>query len=54
MRHPRYFANAVLWAAAILAAAIAHARAFFSTVLLPALAAGALLATWPKCRRTTR
>jgi hypothetical protein len=50
MSRSRCLANAILWAAAILAAAVAGAPAFFTTILLPVLAAGSLLVTWPKCR----
>lgn len=42
-----FLSNAILWAAAILASALAGAPPFVSTVLLPSLAAGALLATRP-------
>ena len=51
--NPKHFvANAILWDAAILAAAIVHTPTYFSGVLLPALAAIALLLTWPKSRTT--
>lgn len=48
MQRKSYIANAVLWAAAIVASAAAGAPSYFSTLLLPALAAGALLLTLPK------
>jgi hypothetical protein len=45
----KYFAaNAILWAAAIIASAIARARVYLSAGLLPVLAAAALLVTWPR------
>jgi hypothetical protein len=50
MSQSRYLANATLWAAAIIAAAIAGAPEFFTIILLPVLAVGALLVTWPSCR----
>jgi hypothetical protein len=43
-----FFANAILWAAAIVAAAVVGAPALLSTILLPALAAGSLLMTRPR------
>ncbi len=47
--------NGILWAAAILAAAFVHAPVILTTVILPALAIGALtlseaLPTAPACR----
>lgn len=52
MNRKPFIANAILWAAAIIAAAIVGAPPFFSAVLLPGLAASALVATWPKSRTT--
>lgn len=52
MDRKHFISNAVLWATAIIASAIVGAPPFFSTILLPALAASALLVTRPK-RRTT-
>jgi hypothetical protein len=54
MKRKQYIANAVLWATAIIASAIAGAPRFFSTVLLPSLATSALLVTWPKAQPTCR
>ena len=54
MNRKHFISNAILWAAAIIAAAIAGAPPFFSAVLLPTLATSALLATWPKPRTTQR
>jgi hypothetical protein len=45
-----FIANAILWAVAIIASAAVGAPRFLSGVLLPALAAAALLVTWPKSR----
>jgi hypothetical protein len=50
MNRKHFISNAVLWAAAIIASAIVGAPSFVTTVLLPALAASALLVTWPKSR----
>ena len=52
MNRKHFVANAILWAAAIVAAAILGAPAFFSGVLLPGLAAVAMLLTWPTSRTT--
>jgi hypothetical protein len=52
MSRSYFIANAILWATAIIASAIVGAPKVFSGVLLPALAAAALLATWPKTRTT--
>jgi hypothetical protein len=54
MRRKSHFANAVLWAAAIVASAAAGSPSYFSTLLLPALAAGALPLTLPKRRAAKR
>lgn len=51
MSQKYYFANAVLWATAILVAAACGAPVYFSTVLLPLLAGGALLLTRPQAGR---
>jgi hypothetical protein len=48
MNRTQFVSNAILWAATIIASAVVGARPFFSTILLPALAAVALLVTWPK------
>jgi hypothetical protein len=50
MNRKHFFANAILWAAAIIASAIVGAPHYFSGVLLPVLAGSALLVTWPKPR----
>jgi len=50
MNQNSYIANAVLWAAAIIVAAVTGAPAFFTIALLPALAGCALLATLPRSR----
>jgi len=42
--------NAILWAAAIVASALVGSPPFFTTVLLPALAASALIVNRPKSR----
>jgi len=49
MNRKHFIANAVLWAVAIIiiASAIVGAPPYFSAVLLPVLAASALLITWP-------
>jgi hypothetical protein len=46
MHKHHYLANAVLWAAAIVASAILGSAPFLTTVLLPVLAAVALLIPW--------
>lgn len=46
----QYLSNAVMWAAAIIASALVGASPFFTTVLLPTMAATALILTWPKSR----
>jgi len=48
MDRKHFVANAILWAAAILASAILRAPVYLSTCLLPLLAASALLVTWPR------
>ena len=48
MNRKHFVANAILWASAIVASAIVGAPAYFTTILLPALATTALLTTWPK------
>ena len=48
MSKRQYLANAILWAAAIVASATVGSAAFFSTLLLPVLAVSALLSTLPK------
>jgi hypothetical protein len=50
MNQKHFLSNAILWAAAILASAIAGAPPFFSVVLLPTLATAALLVTRPQAR----
>jgi hypothetical protein len=50
MNRKHFVANAILWAAAIVASAIVRAPVFLSAGLLPVLAASALLVTWPKSR----
>jgi hypothetical protein len=50
MNRTPFISNAVLWAAAILASAIVGAPPVLSAILLPALAACALLLTRPKSR----
>jgi hypothetical protein len=52
MQRKHFVANGILWAAAIVASAIVGAPPFLSGVLLPALAACALLITWPRSRST--
>jgi hypothetical protein len=54
MNRARFMSNALLWATAILAAAIAGAPTFFSTLILPVLAACALLITWPGSSKDAR
>ena len=49
MSSKHYVANAILWASAIVASALAGAGPAFSEILL-ALAASALLVTWPSHR----
>jgi len=51
MNQKHHIANAILWAAAIIAAAIMHAPPVLCTILLPTLAATALLITRPKKSR---
>lgn len=48
MSKRQYLANAILWAAAIVASATVGSAAFFSTLLLPVLAVSALFSTLPK------
>ena len=48
MNRKHFVANAILWAAAILASAILRAPVYLSTCLLPLLAASAVLVTWPR------
>lgn len=48
MNRKHYIGNAILWAAAIVASAIAGVPPMLSALLLPGLAATALLITWPK------
>ena len=48
MNRKQHLVNAVLWATAIVAAAIVGAPAILSTTLLPALWAGSLVLA-PKC-----
>jgi hypothetical protein len=48
MNHKTYIANAVCWAAAIIASAIIGAPAVFTVLLLPGLASCALIVTWEK------
>ena len=48
MNRKHFFANAILWAAAIVASAILRAPVYLSACLLPLLAGSAVLVTWPK------
>jgi hypothetical protein len=49
--HKKYLiANAVLWAAAILASAVIHAPVVFSIIILPALAFTSLVMIRPKAK----
>jgi len=50
MSRNQFIANAILWAAAIVASAILHAPSMLSTIVLPVLAAGSLLLTRPRAR----
>jgi hypothetical protein len=50
MSRKHFFANAILWAAAIVASAILRAPVYFSACLLPLLAGSAVLVTWPRSR----
>lgn len=50
MRRKAFLANAILWAAAIVGSAVVGAPPFFSTAVLPTLAATALLVSWPSAR----
>jgi hypothetical protein len=52
MNRKHFVANAILWAAAIVASAILRAPVYLSAGLLPLLAASALLVTWPKSPTT--
>ena len=54
MNRNYFIANAVLWAAAIVASAVVGAPSVLSTILLPALAVCSLLLTRPKSRTTER
>lgn len=51
MSKRQYLANAILWAAAIVASATVGAVPFFSALLLPLLAVSALLVTLPAALR---
>ena len=53
MNKKHYLANAILWASAILTSAILHAPSFLTLVLLPVLAATALVTTRPKSSEGT-
>jgi hypothetical protein len=48
MRKRYLIANAVLWAAAILASAVIHAPVVFSIIILPTLAFASLVIIRPK------
>lgn len=48
MNRKYFVANAVLWAAAIVASALVRAPVYLSVGLLPILAAAAVLVTWPR------
>jgi hypothetical protein len=50
MSRNHFLANAILWAAAIVASAAVGAPSLLSTILLPALAACSLLVTRPGAR----
>jgi hypothetical protein len=50
MNRKYFIANAILWAAAIIASAIVGAPSYLSIGILPGLAASSLLLTWPKSR----
>lgn len=50
MNRKHLIANSILWAAAIVAAALLHAPVFLSFALLPALATTSLLLTLPEPR----
>jgi hypothetical protein len=54
MSQPRFIAHAILWASAIIVSAVVGAPAYFSTLLLPVLAGGALLVILPTSARTCR
>ncbi len=54
MNRRHFVANAILWAAAIIASAIVGAPHYFSGVLLPLLAGSAMLVTWPKSEAASR
>lgn len=48
MNQKYVLANAILWAVAIIACAVAGASTFLSLILLPSLAAISLLVAWPR------
>lgn len=50
MSRKTFIGNAILWASAIIASAIMDAPLSLSTILLPSLAATALLITFPAHR----
>jgi len=50
MNRKHFVANAILWAAAIVASAILRAPVYLSACLLPLLAGSAVLVTWPRSR----
>lgn len=52
MNQGAFLANAVLWAAAIIASALVGAPVYFTIVLLPALATSALMVTRTRRRAT--
>jgi hypothetical protein len=52
MNRRLYVANAILWAAAIVVSALVGAKPILTTVLLPSLAASALVVGRPAARPT--
>ena len=54
MKKKQFIGNTILWASAIIASAIVGAPSYLSGVLLPSLAAMALLVTWPRSAREAR
>jgi hypothetical protein len=45
------YANSILWASAVIAAALLHAPVFFTLILLPSLATTSLLLALPAAPR---
>jgi hypothetical protein len=54
VKKKQFIGNTILWASAIIASAIVGAPSYLSGVLLPSLAAMALLVTWPRSAREAR